>query len=57
MEELDRLIQVLEASANKNGKDAVLTIGHLLNICKKIKRESERDDFESEMQGAYADCF
>ena len=49
MEELERLIEILEVSAKKNGKDTVLTIGHLLNICKKASRELEQEEFFGDM--------
>jgi hypothetical protein len=57
MEELDKLIEVLEASVKKNGKDTTLTVGHLLNICEMVRGEVEREDFESDMAGAYIDSF
>ena len=57
MGDLEKLIEVLEASAKKNGKDTVLTIGHLLNICKKVIRELEQEEFNNDMQGAYEDSF
>jgi hypothetical protein len=51
--ELGKLIEVLEASIKKNGKDTVLTLGHLLNICKKIHRELDQEDLEADMEGAF----
>ncbi len=41
------LIEILEASAKRNGGDKVLTIRHLINILKlyeKIQDENERDE-------------
>lgn len=34
---MNELIQILEISQSKNGADFPLTIGHLLNICKKAE--------------------
>ena len=45
-EELDQLVDTVEASVKKNGADTVLTLGHLLNILKKVQRDLERDDFD-----------
>jgi hypothetical protein len=39
--ELWELIEVLEKSVEKNGKDYPLTLGHLLNILKKMEREQD----------------
>ena len=41
---MDKLIEVLVASANKNGAHKPLTIGHLLAILKKV-----RDDLENQL--------
>lgn len=57
MEELQKLIEVLESSIWPNGKDTVLTVGRLISICKKVQRELEEEDFESEMEGNYLDSF
>jgi hypothetical protein len=35
------LIEALEKSIKKNGKDYVLTLGHLLAILKKIEQEAQ----------------
>ena len=40
---LEDLIPVLEASIRKNG-DKSLTISHLLNILRKMQRDTERED-------------
>jgi len=42
--ELEELITILEKSVEKNGKDKVLTIGHLLNIVKMVERNLYEDD-------------
>ncbi len=39
--EIWELIEVLEKSVEKNGKDYPLTLGHLLNILKKMEREQD----------------
>jgi hypothetical protein len=57
MEELEKLIQVLEASAKKNGKDSTLTIGHLLNIFKMAHHQLEQEDFASDMESSHIDSF
>ena len=51
MEELDELIRVLEISAERNGKDTIITIGHLLNILKMVRRRLIQEDFKNDMYG------
>jgi len=34
---IEKLIQLLEVSVKKHGADKPLTIGHLLNLLKKVK--------------------
>ena len=48
------LIEILEKSAEKNGKDHVLTVGHLLNILRLSQRQAE---LESERQDMLASGF
>jgi hypothetical protein len=55
MNEFEQLIQVLQVSADKNGKDVPLTIGHLLNICKKVIRDLENQELADDMRAAYFD--
>lgn len=50
MNEFDTFIEVLETSVKKNGKDKVLTIGHILNLAKmasKIHQKKEDDDWQT----------
>ncbi len=47
----DKLIQIIEASAEKHGKDKTLTLGHLLSILKMARRLEEEEDFHCEMEG------
>ena len=45
---MNNLIKILEASVNKNGKDTPLTLGHLLNICKLVKSQNEKDEIKED---------
>jgi hypothetical protein len=51
MQELEKLIEVMEASAEKNGPNKTLTLGHFLNILKKVRHELEFEDYRAEMEG------
>lgn len=55
MEEFEKLIEVLETSAERNGKDKPLTIGHLLNICKMVERNLQREEIKRDMLADYLD--
>ena len=55
MEELEKLIEILETSAERNGKDKPLTIGHLLNICKMAARKLQQEEIERDMLADYLD--
>jgi len=48
MSEFDTFIEILEISVKRNGKDKVLTIGHLANLAKMSKRihDAKEDNFE-----------
>jgi hypothetical protein len=44
---MKELITILEVSVERNGKDTILTLGHLLNICKKAEhRKRMREEQE-----------
>lgn len=50
MTEFETFIEILELSVKKNGKDKVMTIGHLLNIAKMANKwyeGRERDEYET----------
>ncbi len=58
MQELEELIAVMEASVEKNGPKKKLTLGHFLNILKKVRHELDYRDFIAEMEGhRYDDDF
>ena len=42
--DIEKLIWYLEVSAERNGKDKVLTIGHLLNLFKLMKKNDEIEE-------------
>lgn len=44
MEGLSKLIEILEASVKKNGKDKPVTLGHLLAILKMAEKDLEKED-------------
>lgn len=48
--ELEKLIYMLEVSAERNGKDKVLTIGHLLNILKLMSKIEELEEISCQSQ-------
>ena len=54
MDELDTLVEVLEASIRKNG-DKTLTLSHLLNILRFTQRKRDNDEFIVDLQGIRAD--
>ena len=43
---LDHLIEVLEASAKRNGPNTPVILGHLLNILKMAERRAEQQNKE-----------
>jgi len=54
--ELEKLIEILEASVIKNGGSKPLTLSHLLNIVKKAQRELEQEaDDEYEQHPGWHD--
>ncbi len=57
MSELDKLIEILEASVKKNGSETALTLGHFLNILKKAQRDLEQEEFYDGMQAFYEDGY
>ncbi len=57
--EFDIFLAVLEKSVKKHGPTTVLTLGHILNICKLVRRvgiESQEADEIKEAQ-IYNDVF
>ena len=54
--ELEKLIEILEASVIKHGGGQPLTLSHLLNIVKKAQRELEQEaDDEDEQHPGWHD--
>lgn len=40
----DELIKILEMSIARNGKDHILTLGHLLNIIRLAQQKHQEED-------------
>lgn len=52
MDDLEELVSLLEKSVKKHGKGTVVTLGHLLNIFKKVRRDAQRHADEMEIFGS-----
>jgi hypothetical protein len=57
MNQFNKLIEILEKSVKKNGEDTKLTIGHLLNICKKVSRDVEEESYYDDVLSSVPDKF
>jgi len=57
MNQFNKLIEILEKSVKKNGEDTKLTIGHLLNICKKVSRDVEKESYYDDVLSSVPDKF
>lgn len=59
MNEFDTFIEVLETSVRKNGKDKVLTVGHILNLAKLANRihQQREKDTESTLEEAISEMW
>lgn len=53
---MDKLIEILEISVERNGRDKLLTLGHLLNILKMVQRREEEESELAWIEASYFDA-